>query len=435
MKKQSLPAVRRGATPMASKLRPSEIKRKEIASMIQSKSEDLLMDFFRKSSELVLQNSLEEEVTDFLQRDWHQQSKEPRGYRNGYYDRKIKSSEGAVNVKIPRVRDTEEEFESSILHHVRSLEKKIEKLTVEMYVRGLSTRDIEDTFVDESGKTFLSRSVVSGLTETLNEEYRLFCERDLSSYDIVYLFVDGVYESIRRYTNNQTILCAWAICSDGRKVLLHIEAAQSESEDSWSVFFEGMINRGLRQPLALISDGHKGLKNAITRVFPNAKRQRCIAHKLRNILNKVPHHVQHEVKDLVKMVYYAADRDTAEYIAGQVIEKYAEVYPAMVRCFQEDLDACLTHLDFPDGHRRLIRTTNLIERSFVEEKRRTKIIPQHQNEKGAMKLVYGTLIRSAARWQRVTMSDLDLTILKNLKKTITGKIVSDEDRISYLLAV
>jgi len=96
--------------------------------------------------------------------------------------------------------------------------------------------------------------------------------------------------------------------------------------------------------------------------------------------------------------------------------------------------ACLPHLDFPEGHRRLIRTTNLIERSFVEEKRRTRIIPQHQTEKGAMKLVYGTLIRSAARWQRVTMSDLDLTILMNLKKTIAGKIVSEEDRISYLLA-
>lgn len=422
---------------MASKLRPSEQKRKEIASIIQSKSEDLLMDFFRKSSELVLQNSLEEEVTDFLHRDWHQphsSGESHRGYRNGYYDRRIRSNEGSVNVRVPRVRDTEEEFSSSILQHVKSLEKKIEKLTVEMYVRGLSTRDIEDTFVDESGKTFLSRSVVSGLTETLNEEYRLFCERDLFDYDIVYLFVDGVYESIRSYTNNQAILCAWAICSDGRKVLLHIEAAQSESEDSWSAFFEGMLNRGLRQPLALISDGHKGIKNAITRVFPQARRQRCIAHKLRNILNKVPRHVQREVKELVKMVYYAADRDTAELIAGQVIEKYSELYPSMVRCFQEDLDSCLTHLDFPEGHRRLIRTTNLIERSFVEEKRRTKIIPQHQNEKGAMKLVYGTLIRSAARWQRVTMSDLDLTILRNLKKTIVGKIVSEEGKISYLLA-
>ena len=83
---------------------------------------------------------------------------------------------------------------------------------------------------------------------------------------------------------------AWGICSDGRKVLLHIEAAQSESEEIWSAFLEGMKNRGLRQPPALISDGHKGLKNAITCVFPHAGRQRCIAHKLRNILNKVPRH-------------------------------------------------------------------------------------------------------------------------------------------------
>ncbi len=419
---------------MASKLRPSQEMKKEIASIIKSKSEDMLMDFFRKSSELVLQNTLEEEVTDFLQRDWHQPSSDSKGYRNGYYDRKIKSSEGTINVKVPRVRDTEENFESMVLQHIQSLEKKLEKLTVEMYVRGLSTRDIEDTFTDKSGKTFLSRSVVSNLTETLIDEYHEFSERDLSMYDIVYLFVDGVYESIRRYTNNQTILCAWGICSDGSKVLLHIEAAQSESEDSWTAFFEGMINRGLRQPLALISDGHKGLKNAITRTFPQAKRQRCIAHKLRNILNKVPRHAQQEVKAYVKMVYYAVDRDTAEYMAGQIIEKYADLYPSMVRCFQEDIDACLTHLDFPEGHRRLIRTTNLIERSFVEEKRRTKIIPQHQNEKGAMKLVYGTLIRSAARWQRVTMSELDLTILRNLKKTIIGKIESDENQISYLLA-
>ena len=185
---------------MAGKLRPSQQMRKEIASIIQSESEELLMDFFRKSSELVLQDSLEEEITDFLQRDWHQHSEDPRGYRNGYYDRKIKSSEGAINVKVPRVRDTEEDFKSSVPGHVRSLEKKIERLTVEMYVRDLSTRDIEDTFVDESGKSFLSRSVVSNLTETLHEEYRLFCEGDLSSYDIVYLFLDGVYESIRSYT-------------------------------------------------------------------------------------------------------------------------------------------------------------------------------------------------------------------------------------------
>lgn len=419
---------------MASKLRPSQQMKKEIESIIQLKSENLLKDFFRKSSEMVLQNTLEEEVRDFLNRDWHQPNNESKGYRNGYYDRRIRSSEGPINVKVPRVRDTEEAFKSSVLQHIHSLEQKVENLAVEMYVRGMSTRDIEDTFIDEDGKTFLSRSTVSNLTEILNDEYQAFINRDLSEYDIVYLFADGVYESVRRYTDNQTILCAWAICSDGRKVLLHIEAAQSESKECWEAFFEGMLARGLRQPLLIISDGHKGLRAAITHVFPKANRQRCIAHKIRNILNKVPRHAHEEVKAFVKMVYYAADRDTAELIAVELIEKYSSQYPSMVRCFQEDLNACLTHLDFPEGHRRHIRTTNLIERSFVEEKRRTKIIPQHQNEKGAMKLVYGTLIRSAKRWQRVSMKELDLTILRNLKKTIIGQIESDDDRISYVIA-
>ena len=422
---------------MASKLKPSEYLKKEIEEIIHSKSEDIFSDFIRKSSSLVLQNSLEEEVTDFLERKWHKphnSENTSKGYRNGYYDRKIKSCEGQLDIKVPRVRDNEDDYESSIMNHIKSLETKLEKLTVEMYVRGLSTRDIEDTFVDDTGKTYLSRSVVSGITDSLYEEYRSFSERDLSKYDIVYLFVDGVYESVRNYTNNQTILCAWAICSDQSKVLLHIEVAQSESTESWADFFEGMLDRGLRQPLMVISDGHKGLKKAIRQVFPRARRQRCIAHKMRNILNKLPHHARDEVKIFVRSVYYAPDRETAELIACQIIEKYSDMYPTMVKCFQEDIASCLTHLDFPQGHRRHIRTTNLIERAFVEEKRRTKIIPQHQNEKGAMKLVYGTLIRSAKRWQRVTMNNLDLTILRNLKKTITGDTTSEEDMISYIEA-
>src|SRR5690625_5853226 len=90
----------------------------------------------------------------------------------------------------------------------------------------------------------------------------------------------------------------------------------------------------------------------------------------------------------------------------------------MIKCFNDDLHACLVHLKYPYGHRRSIRTTNLIERSFMEQKRRTKIIPNHVNEKGAMKLVYATLIRAARRWQRVTMDQADLVLLKTLRQTM-----------------
>lgn len=418
------------------KLRPSDILHKQIEDLISGEGENSLKDLLKLATGKILQEALESEVSAHLGREWYEHNPSEssnNGYRNGYYKRKVRSSEGPIEINVPRVREEAESFESQILKRIKDLESHIQRIATELYVRGLSTRDIESTFIDENGKTFLSRSSVSQLTERLNAEYEQFSKRDLSTYDVVYLYADGVYEAVRSYTSNQTILCCWGVCSDGRKILLHLQASCSESEQSWTDFFEDMLSRGLRHPLLVISDGHKGLIKAITRVFPKAKRQRCVAHKLRNLMNKVPLQDQKEVKQQAHMVYYAADKSSAEVLASRFIEKYANKYPAMINSFLEDLDACLTQLDFPIGHRKLIRTTNLIERAFVEEKRRTKIIPAHYNEKGAIKLVYGVLIRASNKWQSVSMSELDLTILRNIRKTIVGKENNDE-YLSYDVA-
>src|SRR5699024_4068734 len=119
-------------------------------------------------------------------------------------------------------------------------------------------------------------------------EYERWSGRDLSKEEVVYAFFDGVYESVRRYTNGQTILCGWGICSDGRKVLLGLEAVASESADCWNSFCEDLKQRGLGQPLLVVSDGGGGLKKAIGQSFPFADRGRCIAHKMRNLMNKLP---------------------------------------------------------------------------------------------------------------------------------------------------
>ncbi|MBD3225690.1 MAG: IS256 family transposase [Caldithrix sp.] len=421
---------------MERKLRPSDLLHKQIEDLISGEGEHSLKDLLKLATGKILQEALESEVTDYLGRDWYERNtarEGNNGYRNGYYNRKVRSGEGSFNINVPRLREDTDSFESQILKRLKELENNLQHLATELYVRGLSTRDIESIFVDETGKTYLSRTSVSHLTERLNDEYEQFRKRDLSIYDVVYLYADGVYESVRAYTANQTILCGWGVCSDGRKVLLHLQVSCSENEQSWSDFFEDMLSRGLRHPLLVISDGHRGLKKAITRVFPKARRQRCVAHKLRNLMNKVPLQDQKEVKEQAHMVYYAADKSSAEVLASRFIEKYVNKYPAMVNSFQEDMDACLTQLDFPVGHRKVIRTTNLIERAFVEEKRRTKIIPAHYNEKGAIKLVYGVLIRASNKWQRVAMSELDLTILKNIRKTILGK-ENDDKYLSYDVA-
>jgi transposase-like protein len=389
----------------------------------KTQTEDFLSELIRRGSERLIQELLEGEVTDHLGREYYERTEDPddhRGYRNGYRPRRIKTAEGTLEVNKPRVRDTEEPFESQLLARIDGLEERLKQLVVEMYVRGLSTRDIEETLVDQDGESLVSRSSVSRICEQLHEEYEVFCEKDLSDLDVVYLFVDGVYEAVRDYTNNQAILCAWAICADGTKQMLHLGCVASESRDAWSAFFEEMIDRGLGQPLLVISDGAQGLIAAIQEHFPQSDRQRCLAHKLRNLTTKLPR--DPELRDPVlaelKAIYYAPNREVAELLAERFIEAYAEQYPSVVKCLSDDLKACLVHLNYPQGHHRYIRTTNLLERSFQEEKRRTKVIPHHVNERGAMKLVSGVLIRTSKRWNKVKMTNLELTQLKNIRALI-----------------
>ncbi len=237
--------------------------------------EELLLENQQK----FIQETIDVEVEEFLGRKRYEHSKTNTGYRNGSYPKRVLLPGSTISVNKPHLRNTKEKFSSRILREIAKLSEKLRMVALEMYVRGLSTRDIEATLRDSSGKPMFSRSMISTLSERLYDQYREFQKRDLSPFDVVYLFVDGVYESVKRYTNNQTLLCAWAICSDGTKQFLHLSAVESERKQSWEVFFEGMKQRGLRHPLLVISDGAPGLIAAVEKHFPKADRQRCIAHK------------------------------------------------------------------------------------------------------------------------------------------------------------
>lgn len=427
---------------MNKKVKPSQRLSKRIQQLTsgQAEADDLLAELIELGAEKILQEGLEAEVDEFLGRSWHQHSgtEDLKGYRNGYTPKSFKTRNGRMRVQRPRVRDSIEPFESKLLGRLDNIEQSLKTLAVEMYTRGLSTRDIEATLTGSDGTPTVTRSEASRMSDALYEEYQRWSTQDLSGYDVVYLFADGVYESVRSISGGQTILCVWGICSDGRKVLLGLEAVASESAACWEAHFDDLIDRGMSQPLFVVSDGGKGLKAALTKCFPYATRGRCIAHKMRNLMNKLPREeqVRGPIKRKIKAIYYAPDRTTADQLAAGFIESYAGDHPAMIKCFQADLEACLAHLEFPAGHRRYIRTTNLIERAFVEQKRRTKVIPAHINEKGAMKLIYGSLIRAARDWQKVSMDPLELTQLKHLRKTMVpdDEIRTENNNISYQLA-
>lgn len=418
------------------KIRPSEKKSKEIQIILEREGAFAMEEFHRLGQEKLYQEVLESEVDEFLGREWHKRAEKGKltGYRNGYSVRKVSVPGSRLEVSVPKMRQTgDRKFVSRFLKGCVAITEKLKTLALEMYVRGLSTRDIEAALVDQNGKAFLSRTAVSQLNERLYEEYKVFSQRDLSELDVVFLFVDGVYEAIRKYTNGQALLCAWAICSDGTKQFLHLAAVQSESQEAWEAFFDDMQRRGLRHPLLAISDGGNGVVAAIQTRFPKADRQRCIAHKLRNIMAKLPRDVASQILLEFKAVYYAADRTAADALATQLTEKYAQVYPSALQCFTEDLGACLAHLRYPEGHRRYIRTTNLLERTFEEEKRRTKVFPQHQHERGAVGLVFGVLYRVSKKWRHVSMTPLELAQLRNIRAIICPANKST-GFISYQLA-
>jgi putative transposase len=198
-------------------------------------------------------------------------------------------------------------------------------------------------------------------------------------------------------------------------VLLDLAVGNKESEECWTEFLRDVIGRGLRAPTSVTSDGAPGLVNAIETVFGKSLRVRCWYHKLGNIRSKLPAEGAEEVLAHARAVRDAPTYEAGEAQAASFIKRFGGIYPSAVKSFDEDLEASLAHLRLPVRHRINVRTTNLLERSFVEERRRTKVIPRFTSEKSAMKLVFATLIRVSERWSRVSFSELERQRLKLLR--------------------
>jgi len=343
-------------------------------------------------------------------------------YRNGYENYTIKTQLGKIPIEVPQLRNTDEPYRSTFMQNNKKLSPDFEEMVTQMYLRGCSTRDLEKILIDQTGKPILSRSSVSKITQSLQEEYEAFINTDLSELDIVYLFVDGVYESMRmQKSRKEAILCAWGILSDGTKQMFHLRLGNKESYDTWKDFFQDMLGRGLREPLLIISDGSPGLKKALGEMFKFSKHQRCIAHKLRNIANKLPDEARERIMERIRNVYYQSDKQIAENLAAKVIEEYSVEYPSAVKCFQDDFDSCIRFMEFPERHHKFIKTTNVLERAFEEQKRRTKVIPRFFRESSCMNLVFGTLIQISEDWKSIKMSYYDKTLLKNIRKLLAWK--------------
>jgi transposase-like protein len=382
----------------------------------------------RLGMQRMLQELLEAEQAEFIGAGRYERG-ERNGRRNGYAPAHVDSGEGRIALEAPQVRDSAERFRSKLLAFLCGRTETVERLVGEMYARGLSTRDIEAAFTDATGVCILSKSMVSEVTERLWEDYQAFRQQRWEGTEIIYLFGDGLYEAMRGSGGKrEAILCLWAICGDGRKRLLAVEVGNVESREAWLEVLRDLVRRGLTPPLLMTSDGAPGLIAALEAMFPEALRQRCLAHKTRNVLAKVAADDHAQVKRDIQSAYYAASQDVARLVAGEVVKKWEKSYPAAMACFLEDFEACIAYLRCPPEHHRYIRTTNLAERAIEEERRRTKTIPHFFTEKGSLKLAFAALLRASQRWQRVTISDFDRLRLTQLRAQLHEEFLARRGR-------
>jgi transposase-like protein len=383
-------------------------------------SQESFSGYCRLAAQAMLQTALEAEATAFIGRTSYERRAEDQSlYRNGYKRRKVATGEGAIELCIPQTRDGAEPFATRILEAYRRRSETLEALIPQLYVKGLSVRDVSDTMGAVFEDAGVSPATASRIGQTIRQDFETWQARSLSVYDVLYLFVDGMYVKLHAdREEKQPVLIAYGILWDGRKVLLHVGVGDRESYEACLGFLRDMTERGLRAPLLYCSDDCPGLRKALKAVWPRSLPQKCQAHKLRNILAKLPRGVQVDMKKQLHTVFYAPDYETGVKKGRALIEAYADRYPQAMECLAKSLEECLTCLKLPEAHRRRVRNTHGLERLIEEARRRTKVQGVMGGEQAGLSLIYAVTVDVAKRWRGIRITPGDLEKLNELRAEV-----------------
>ena len=398
----------------------SEATRKRLKQLFEGGESTDRSALIRESVRLMIEEALEAEVSEALGRGYFEHGASAGAYRNGYRRGKLKAAEGVIEYGVPQVRGLSG-WRSEVRAAVGGKSEELERLAIEMYARGLSMRDIEAAFTDARGRCALSRSAASMVAERLWADYQEFATRCLRELRIVYLFVDGVAERLHLGQPREAVLAAWGIDERGTKHLLGLLPGTKEDTSSCRDFLRDLKARQLADPLMVITDGAPGLIRAAEEVFPRSLRQRCLAHKMRNLHSKVPEERAREVLPMARAAYQAPSQALARLAAQEFVKTWQRELPGAVACFEDDFEACIAHLRVPIAHRRVTRTTNLLERLFGEERRRTKVIPHAFGERAVMKLMFAAIMRASQTWRGVAVSEFERKQLATLREELDQK--------------
>jgi putative transposase len=351
---------------------------------------------------LIIQRAVEDEFEAWLGRARYERRPEYQrglrnydsGLRNGFRPRRVQTAEGELSVEIPQVREAAETFASKLFPRTPKLlrTEPLKALVIGAFVRGLSMRDVE-SLCEQAGLGKLSKSTASRICEELRERFQAFQQRSLYEVRLVALFLDATFIAVRPSGPKEGVLVAWGFTEIGQRVLLSVMLGMRESYEDWQALGRDLIARGLPAPMLVVADGAPGLIKAIEQCWPASDRQRCCVHRARNLYAKLPE----RERERVKHAYWKAlddainETDATRGLQALVEELDKDGFTAAAKCLADDLDALVVHLRYPPRHRRRWRSTNLLERSLGEVKRRTKVMGRFPGEDSCLTLVWAVL--------------------------------------------
>ena len=329
--------------------------------------------------------------------------RQPSQYRNGYYERDFVTRFGTIRLRIARARDRS--FVPPAIDKFQRRAPELAMLIREAFLRGISTRQVGRVVATPTGEA-VSAQTVSNLTRDLDQAVKEFHQASLKD-EWAYLFLDGVNLKVRRPAGRQCVqmLAAYGVRQDGTRQLLGFLRTRGESQAHWEALLNDLYRRGLKgdKLLLVVTDGCPGLAAAIQTVYPRAAHQRCWVHKMRNLLEKLRKRDYDAVKADAQAIYLADGRRQAVAAARAFCRRWRSEYPSVVKQLQRDLAELLAFFRFPKHLWRKLRTTHIIERCFVEVRRRTRPMVCFVNVQSVDRILYSILQRFNLEWKTRTL--------------------------------
>lgn len=346
---------------------------------------------------ILLNESMRLERQDYLQAAPYERSEQRRGYANGFKPKVVQTRVGEIPLQVPQTRDGGF-YPNSLEKGLRS-ERALKLALAEMYVQGVSTRKVAK-ITEELCGIEVSSMQVSRAAQLLDESLKAWRERSLEAFPYVYL--DARYEKVREGGSviDVAVLVAIGVDESGHRQVLGTSVALSEQEVHWRTFLQALQGRGLHGVKLFISDAHSGLKAARTAVFPSVPWQRCQFHLQQNAQGYVPRQdLKRVVATDIRAIFTAPDEAEAKRLLQAMLERFEKTAPKLVQWAEENLPEGFAVFNFPEPHRRRLRTSNVIERLNKEIARRSKVATLFPNTDSCLRLVTAVVMEISEEWE------------------------------------